>query len=263
VSRAEHSTPARRRSRRHLATVVPAAAGLGLALLLTGCGAGQITQTDTQVAAVNGANGEVGEMAVRNAELAFPANSAQGVYQPGSTAPLIVTIVNTGLTEDTLIGVSTPAAESVTIDGSPTGSRAIPGGFAVISGRDVDDQDTTGAMTPLNTTSAAAGSAASGTGSASSTTTTGAAGGSGLPSANAPTTGSSATSRTLPSTTAAPALAPSSVRIELVGIKTINGGPLRAGMTIPITFTFAHSGRVTLNVPIAAPADNSTVNSGS
>ncbi len=44
--------------------------------------------------------------------------------------------------------------------------------------------------------------------------------------------------------------------IDLVGIKSLNGAPLRAGLTIPMTFYFAHAGQVTLpQVPIGAPAD--------
>jgi hypothetical protein len=48
------------------------------------------------------------------------------------------------------------------------------------------------------------------------------------------------------------------VAIVLTGIKTINGAPLRAGLTIPITFYFAQGGQLTLDVPIGAPADNFT-----
>jgi copper(I)-binding protein len=48
--------------------------------------------------------------------------------------------------------------------------------------------------------------------------------------------------------------------IELVGFRSVNGGPLRAGMTIPITFFFAHAGQVTIGqVPIGAPPDSTVV----
>jgi copper(I)-binding protein len=234
--------------------VAPAAAGIGLALLLTGCGSGQITQTDTQVAAVNGASGTVGAMAVRGAELAFPSNSAQGVYAPGSSAPLIVTIVNTGVTPDTLTGVSTPAAESVTVDGSPTGTRPIAGGFAIISGRDVDDSDTTGVLTPLTQAPSTSTPAGQGAGQTSGSTPETSA----QESPSGAQAGEGGGGKAVPSTTVAPALAPAKVEIVLTGIKTYNGAPLRSGLTIPITFTFAHAGRVTVEVPIAAPADNYT-----
>lgn len=229
-----------------MAALVPAVATLGLGLLLAGCGSGQITQTDTQVAGVNGASGTIGAMAVRSAELAFPPNSAQGVYQPGSNATLIVTIVNTGITSDTLVGISTPAADGVTIDGSPNGTKVVPGGFAVRSGMDVDGTDTT-----AGTTSATAPTA---TPLTTSATTTGSVPGTSGATASAP----SGTTTTAPSTTAAPALSPSTVQIVLTGIKEVNGAPLRSGLTIPITFSFAHAGQVTVAVPIGAPPDNAS-----
>jgi hypothetical protein len=52
---------------------------------------------------------------------------------------------------------------------------------------------------------------------------------------------------------------PGSVTIDIVQIRSVNGGSLRAGLTIPMTFYFAHAGQVTLaQVPIAAPADNAS-----
>ena len=124
--------------RRVLTRFAPAVAGLGVAVLLVGCGAGQITQTDTQQSAVNGGSGQVGAIAIRNAELQWPDNP-QGVFSPGSNATLIVTIANTGIDPDELIGVSSPAASSVTIDGSETGTKPLPGNFSIVSGVDVDD----------------------------------------------------------------------------------------------------------------------------
>jgi copper(I)-binding protein len=49
------------------------------------------------------------------------------------------------------------------------------------------------------------------------------------------------------------------VKIDLVGISSVNGAPLRAGLNIPVTFYFAHAGQVTVQVPIGAPADTSAV----
>jgi hypothetical protein len=50
------------------------------------------------------------------------------------------------------------------------------------------------------------------------------------------------------------------VTVDLVGIRSVNGHPLRAGLTIPLTFYFQHAGHVTLaQVPIGAPSDNSSV----
>jgi copper(I)-binding protein len=216
-------------------------AGLGVAVLLVGCGAGQITQTDTQQSAVNGGSGQVGPIAIRDAELQFPDN-AQGVYAPGSNATLIVTIANTGIDPDALIGVSSPAASSVTIDGSTSGSKPIPGNFSIVSGVDVDDST---AAVQLPTTSTSAPTSTSST-STSSTET------SGTKTSGKATT----TTQAAATTTAAPALPPGIVKIVLNGLRTINGQPLRAGLSIPITFTFARAGQCTIaEVPVAAAPD--------
>ena len=63
--------------------VVATGAVLG-ALALAGCGAGQITQTDTQVPAVVGANAGVGAIVVRDAYIEF-GEQAQGanIYPRG------------------------------------------------------------------------------------------------------------------------------------------------------------------------------------
>jgi copper(I)-binding protein len=212
VSRAEHPTTTRRR-------VLSGVLGIGLAAVLAGCGAGQITQTDTQLAGINGVNGDAGPIALRDVQLAYPPNK-QGVYEPGSNAMLILTVVNTGLTPDALVRVTSPAATSVLVNGSATGTVFLPGNFAVAAGIDPDDATIT--VPP----------------SVSATTTT-------TPSASA---------------SATPAPTQRQMTIELVGFRSVNGGSLRAGMTIPITFFFARAGQVTIGqVPIGAPPDSSVV----
>jgi copper(I)-binding protein len=205
--------------------------GIGLAVVLAGCGAGQITQTDTQLAGINGANGNAGPIALRDVQLAYPPNQ-QGVYPPGSNATLIVTVVNTGLTPDTLVRVTSPAVTSVLVDGSATGTVSLPDNVAVAAGSDPDDATVTDPPSVGGSTSP----------SVSATTT--------------PSAGASASS--VPSI--APNLTPGRMTIELVGFRSVNGGPLRAGMTIPITFFFAQAGQVTIGqVPIGAPPDTSVV----
>ncbi|HEX5406040.1 MAG TPA: hypothetical protein VFX16_27505 [Pseudonocardiaceae bacterium] len=239
MSRAEHHTTTRRRV---LAGIVPSVLGIGLAAVLAGCGSGQITQTDTQQSGVNGASATVGSIAIRNAQLAYPAD-AQGVYQPGSNARLVVTIVNTGLTSDTLMKVTSPAVGSVTIDGSADGTKLIPGNFSISSGQDRDD------------TTAGPSSAAAPTTTVPIVVTT-----TPVPPSGGAPSGSRAPSGIAPPTTTASSAAPTApgtMKIELVGIKSLNGQPLRAGLTIPMTFYFQHAGQVTLaQVPIGAPADS-------
>jgi copper(I)-binding protein len=244
----EQSSPALAGSsrRRVLTRIAPALAGLGVAVLLVGCGAGQITQTDTQQSAVNGGSGQVGMIAIRDAELQFPDN-AQGVYAPGSNATLIVTIANTGIDPDELLSVSSPAASSVTIDGSDTGAKPIPGNFSIVSGVDVDDST---AAVQLPTTTAPSSAASTTTPETGSQT-------SGSETSGARTSGkSSTTTHAAPTTSAAPPLPPGSVKIVLNGLRTVNGQQLRAGLTIPITFTFARAGQCTIaEVPVAAAPD--------
>jgi hypothetical protein len=259
VSRADHQTTTRRRL---LSGIVPSVLGAGLAgVLLAGCGSGQITQTESQQPVVNGASGNVGSIAIRNTQLAYPGN-ANGVYAPGSTARLIVTIVNSGGTDDTLTRVTTPAAGQVLVDGSPTGSKLIPGGFSVSSGVDVDDESVPNSASvqpgissaPATTPSIA--TPPSGPASPSSGAQSPSSGGASIP-ATPPSAPNGSVPATPPSSQA-PRL-PGSVTIDVVQIRSVNGGSLRAGLTIPMTFYFAHAGQVTLvQVPIAAPADNAS-----
>lgn len=232
MSRAEHPTTTRRRV---LSSALGMAVlGVGLAAVLAGCGAGQITQTDTQLAGINGANGNAGPIALRDVQLAYPPNK-QGVYEPGSNATLIMTIVNTGLTPDTLVRVTSPAATSVLINGVATGTVALPDNFAVSAGSDPDDSTVT---VPASATGSAVPSP--------------------LVSVSLTATNTPPPNSVGPPTTGHPA--PNRMTIELVGLRSVNGGPLRAGMTIPITFFFAQAGQVTIGqVPIGAPPDASVV----
>jgi hypothetical protein len=82
---------------------------MGLVLAMAGCGAGQIAQTAEEVPVVNGASGEAGPLAVRNAQLAFPA-TPDGVYRRGSDAPVLLAIVNSGQTDDRLVSATSPVS---------------------------------------------------------------------------------------------------------------------------------------------------------
>lgn len=108
MSRPQHQKVVRLR-------LVPAAIGVGAALALTGCSAGQVTQTDTQVAAVNGASGQAGPVTVRNAEFSFPSN--QPYYPVGSSVPVEVVLANNGTTGDQLVEVRSEYAGSAEISG--------------------------------------------------------------------------------------------------------------------------------------------------
>jgi copper(I)-binding protein len=115
--------------RRPLAVTVLIAACCASALALVGCSAGQITQTDSQVAAVDGASGDVGNsIALRDVLIPFPPGR-DGTYPAGSNVPVLLTIVNQGTSADELIAVTSPAASRVLVVGTST----IPPGTNVTS----------------------------------------------------------------------------------------------------------------------------------
>ncbi|GAA4853057.1 copper chaperone PCu(A)C [Saccharopolyspora rosea] len=108
MSRPQHHKAVRLR-------LIPAALGLGTVVALAGCSAGQVTQTDTQVAAVNGGNGVVKQIAIRDAQFTFPASGSD--YRAGSSAPLELVLSNQGQ-DDKLVSVSSPYAASGTVGGT-------------------------------------------------------------------------------------------------------------------------------------------------
>ncbi|ASO17997.1 hypothetical protein FHR81_005486 [Actinoalloteichus hoggarensis] len=109
------------------ARLVPAALVAGLALVVSGCSAGQITQTARKEPVINGINGDVGNMAVRDAQLLFPPGDEQ-FYPAGSDIPLSLTLVNTGTTTDRLVEVTSPSG-LVELEGD----TVIPGGTTVVA----------------------------------------------------------------------------------------------------------------------------------
>ncbi|MDQ3885731.1 MAG: copper chaperone PCu(A)C [Actinomycetota bacterium] len=103
--------------------------GIAVVLSLSGCATGHVTQTDVQVAAVDGASDDIGTIALRDAVLAYPGDREVVGYAPGDEAPLMVTIVNSGNQPDELVSVSTPAAGEVVVEGM----TSIPGGSVASS----------------------------------------------------------------------------------------------------------------------------------
>jgi copper(I)-binding protein len=103
--------------------------GFGAALVLAGCGAGQITQTSTIEPAVNGALGQAGQVSVRDASLANR-NQCEQAYPTGSNAPLIFTVANAGQRDDELVSVSSANASGASIQGQKT---VVAGSTLVVS----------------------------------------------------------------------------------------------------------------------------------
>lgn len=99
-------------SSRRAATGTAWAVAAATALLLSGCAAGQVSQTAQQVAAIDGGNATVGHVGVRNVLVATPPAAN---YPQGSSAALSMVVFNAGLDGDSLIEISTPAAKSVAL----------------------------------------------------------------------------------------------------------------------------------------------------
>lgn len=116
--------------------LAPAGLALFAAMTLTvsGCAAGQVSQTADQVAAIDGANGTVGDIAVLNARLA---PLAREYYPAGSDARVLLYISNDGFTADSLESVSSSAAQSVRISGDAALPPQKLSDFASVTGTEV------------------------------------------------------------------------------------------------------------------------------
>ncbi|MFE0024771.1 hypothetical protein [Amycolatopsis sp. NPDC059021] len=196
---------------------------LGAALVLAGCGAGQITQTDTQEPAVNGTLAQVKTLSLRNAAVQYPAQGA--AYQAGASAPLTLTIVNQGKQDDALVSVTSDAASGTAQLG---GSKAVVAGHALVIGAHDAVESTTEKLPSSSASSAPTSSGAPSSSSSSS---------------------SSPSSSAAPSSTAGGDVVGSGT-VVLPGLKN----PLWPGQTIKVTFVFQNAGPITIELPVAAPA---------
>lgn len=228
---------------RPIGAVVATGAVLG-ALALAGCGAGQITQTSSQLPAVAGANAGVGAIVVRDAYIEF-GEQVQGanIYPRGGAAPLKMSIVNTGIQPDRLVSASSPAAASVAI----TGDAEVPPGRVLLI---------EGAPAPAAAPSAPARPGPSSPPPAPV---------SGVPSPPGNQIGGSGqedSRAAAPAPTVEPGPAPragtggaeaggSEGQVVLTGL-TDN---VRAGLTYPVVLNFEKAGQVTLTVPVGFPSE--------
>jgi copper(I)-binding protein len=210
---------------------------LGAALALAGCGAGQITQTDSQQPAVNGTHAQVKTIDLRNAAVQYP-KSGPG-YAAGATPALTLTIVNRGGQDDALVSVTTEDGTQATVEGSKT----VVAMHSLVIGPD----DAVESTNEVQSTSAAPTSSASAP--ASSSTPTGSSSASNSP-GNLTAT---ATSEVPSSGPAATPTAPEKVGQATVTLPALKQ-PLWPGQVIKVTFVFQNAGPVTVELPVAAPA---------
>ena len=123
------------KSRSSAVTVALGACALAVAAILSGCSAGQIAQTATQQAAVNGTSATVGNITLRNVHLRAPQTS--DYVEPGSEVELLFVAANdspdtsdklTSITSDSgtvsLSGDTSLPATDVLVVGEPDGQVA-------------------------------------------------------------------------------------------------------------------------------------------
>ncbi len=121
--------PVRRRIR---AAVFGLATSCSLALpALTGCGAGQIAQTSIQEPAVNGAAGQIGQLALRNVYLR--AEQTSDFLRPGQPVELVFVATNQSPDVPDKLSRVTSDVGTVTL----TGDAGVPAEGALIVGNRV------------------------------------------------------------------------------------------------------------------------------
>ncbi|AXB45616.1 hypothetical protein A4R43_26570 [Amycolatopsis albispora] len=204
-----------------------AALGLGAVLALAGCGAGQITQTDTQLPAVTGGFADLGKLAVRDAKLTFPGDAA--FYPAGATAPLEMVVANNGPADDELIDVSSEGAADAEIQGY---QAVVSGSKLTVSPMGHEHEPAAHAAQPPSGTQQPSG--AQQPPSASN------------PPSNAP--GSASQAPPPPPADAVEEHPVGHAVINLVGLKA----PMYPGQTLKVTLTFRDAGSVVVDVPIAS-----------
>ncbi|MFL6120232.1 hypothetical protein [Actinophytocola sp.] len=234
-----------RETTRPLRKLVPAVAvGVSALLGIVGCSAGQVAQTAGMPPAVNGNMGQVGKMMLRDVQVAAPDDGE--AYTAGEDAPLLLAIANTGEDNEKLVRVTSPAGQVEII-----GNASIPANTALEVVRPSDNPAASYSSSSSVSPSSSAPPESTGSSSSSSAVTT-------TGSATPGTTGSQTPSSSSPAgspavtTTTTGSVAPDVVgRISLV----ITGltGDLPFGKSVPVTFEFAKSGKVTINLPVGAP----------
>ncbi|WP_442943747.1 hypothetical protein [Nocardia sp. NBC_00508] len=214
-------------ARRRMVTVAALAAGAAIAL--SGCSAGQNSQTAEQVAAVNGNSADVGDIALRNVHIVYPAEGTPYTNAKGGKAVIALSAINNSESvADELTSITTDLGTvKITPSAGKPAVRLAPQQTVVAGTHPVKHE------APTTTTAAP--------------TTTG-----------APTT----TARTTaPTTTAAdshgtddhgaqPAAAPEAepILIEITGLTK----DITPGLTYNVSFNFKQNGTVQVQVPVDA-----------
>ena len=96
-------------------------------LVITACSAGQVNQTASQLRDKVGPTVQVGDLTLRQVQLAYP---TAGSYSAGDDAQLQMSIVNSGSEDDALIGIKGTGFSEVRVTGSGTVSASPSSGAA-------------------------------------------------------------------------------------------------------------------------------------
>lgn len=103
--------------------VTVAALAAGAVLALSGCSAGQISQTAAQVPAVNGNKADIGDISLRNLHIVFPPAGEHTNAKGGKALIALSLINNSEITADELTSISTDLGQ-VQIT-PPSGASAV------------------------------------------------------------------------------------------------------------------------------------------
>jgi copper(I)-binding protein len=105
-----------------------AACGLAAAIVLSGCGVGQVAQTATQEPAVNGTSANIGKIAIRNAHLR--ATQTTDYIEPGREVELLFVASNDSPdVNDKLVSITSDVGTV-----SLTGDTALPAAGTLVVG---------------------------------------------------------------------------------------------------------------------------------
>jgi copper(I)-binding protein len=212
---------------------------IGAALVLAGCGAGQITQTATQQAAVNGTHAQVKNIVLRDAAVQYP--TAGPGYPVGATPALTLTIVNLDPRDDSLVSVTSEDGAQATLGGSKT----VVAGHSLVIGPDDAVESTNEVQTTPPSAPGSSSTAPSSTGTSSTATGS---------ETNSPGHLTASSTSEVPSSgPAATPTAPEKIGQATVKLAALKK-PLWPGQTIKVTFVFQNAGPVTVELPVAAPA---------
>lgn len=132
---AKQEAPVNTSKRRSCVLVAMATCGLAASVVLSGCGAGQVSQTATQEPAVNGTAGKAGPIVLRNVHIS--ADQTSDYIRPGAEAELIFVAANDSADVDDKLVSITSDVGTVTL----TGGGQIPANGTLVVGSP-DGQET-------------------------------------------------------------------------------------------------------------------------